>query len=258
VSTTGYETLLIDRADGVVTATLNRPHRKNACTVRMFDELAAIAREVRDTQDDRVLVLTGAGDGFCSGVDLLELPTDGTDTVQRASAAVLELYSLPKPTITALNGVAAGVGVGIGLCTDLVLAADSARIIMSFVKRALSPDGGTSWLLPKLVGLRKAKELAFFGDPLSAPEAAELGLINRVVPGDKLMELTREWANRLADGPRTALATTKIMLNDADNVTIAQAIEREYLSQKYNAGTADMKEAITAFREKREPVFRNL
>lgn len=258
MSTTGYETLLVERSDGVVTATLNRPHRKNAATVQMFDELAQIAREVRDTLDDRVLVLTGAGDGFCSGVDLMSLPTDGTDTVQRASAAALELYALPKPTITALNGVAAGVGVGFALASDFVLAAESSRLIMSFVKRALSPDGGTSWLLPKLVGIQKAKEIAFFGDPVSSKEALELGLVSRVLPDGDLMAEVGRWAKRLADGPPTSLATTKALLNDSQTLTLAQSIEREYVAQKWNAGTAEFREAITAFKEKREPVFRGL
>jgi 2-(1,2-epoxy-1,2-dihydrophenyl)acetyl-CoA isomerase len=258
VSTTGYETLLIDRSDGVVTATLNRPQRKNAATVQMFDELAQLAREVRDTRDDRVLVLTGAGDGFCSGVDLMALPTDGTDTVQRASAAVLELYSLPKPSITALNGVAAGIGVGIALASDMVLAAESSRLIMSFVKRALSPDGGTSWLLPRLVGLQKAKEIAFFGDPVSSKEARELGLVNRVLPDADLMAEVGRWATRLADGPPTSLATTKALINDSQTLTIAQSMEREYVAQKWNATTKEFGEAITAFKEKREAVFRGL
>ena len=175
------ETLLVERADGVVTVTLNRPHRKNACTIAMFDELAELCRQVRDNPEDRVLVLTGVGDAFCSGMDLGEIPRDGTDTVGRASAAVLALYSLPKPTIAVLNGVAAGVGVGIALSADLVLAAESARLILSFVKRGLSPDGGTSWLLSRLIGARKAKELAFFGDALSAVEAHRLGVVNRVL-----------------------------------------------------------------------------
>lgn len=251
-----YQTLLVDRTDGVVTATLNRPHRKNACTVQMFDEIAQVCREVRDTLSDRVLVLTGAGDAFCAGADLGALPNDGTDTVQRASAAVVELHSMPKPTITALNGVAAGIGVGFALATDLVLAAESSRLIMSFVKRALSPDGGTSWLLPRLVGLQKAKEIAFFGDPVSSTRAAELGLVNRVLPDAELMAEVGRWAARLADGPATSLATTKAMLNDSGTLTMAQAIEREYVAQKWNAGTNDFREAITAFREKREPVFR--
>jgi 2-(1,2-epoxy-1,2-dihydrophenyl)acetyl-CoA isomerase len=176
--------------------------------------------------------------------------------VQRASAAVLELHSLPKPTITALNGVAAGVGVGFALATDLVLAAESSRLIMSFVKRALSPDGGTSWLLPRLVGIQKAKEIAFFGDPVSAKEALELGLVNRVLPDADLMAEVGHWASRLADGPTTSLATTKSMLNDSWTLTMAQAVEREYVAQKWNAGTKDFREALTAFKEKREPVFR--
>jgi 2-(1,2-epoxy-1,2-dihydrophenyl)acetyl-CoA isomerase len=252
------EDFLVERSGGVVTATFNRPHRKNACTVPMFDAIAAVAREVRDNPEDRVLVLTGAGDAFCSGVDLAALPTDGTDTVRRASAAVVELHSLAKPTITALNGVAAGVGVGFALATDLVLAAESSRLIMSFVKRALSPDGGTSWLLPKLVGLRRAKEIAFFGDPVSSAQAYEYGLVNRVLPDAELSAEVRKWAERLADGPSTSLATTKAMINDAESSSLVEAVEREYLAQKWNASTKDFKEALAAFREKREPVFRKV
>jgi 2-(1,2-epoxy-1,2-dihydrophenyl)acetyl-CoA isomerase len=250
------DSLLVERSDGVVTVTLNRPHRKNACTIPMFDRLVDVCREVRDTLSDRVLVVTGAGDAFCSGMDLGELPTDGTDTVGRASAAVLALYSLPKPTIAALPGVAAGVGVGLGLSCDLVLAAESSRLIMSFVKRALSPDGGTSWLLPRLVGVQKAKEIAFFGDPVSSSQALELGLVNKVLPDADLMAEVGRWAARLASGPPTSLATTKSMLNDSLTLTMAQSIEREYVSQKWNAGAKDFREALAAFKEKREPVFR--
>ncbi len=247
--------VLVARADGVVTVTLNRPERKNSVTLPMMDALYAVLDEVSRNTADRVLVLTGAGDGFCSGMDISAMGNDSVNTVRRAGGLSVALHSLPKPTITALNGVAAGFGANLALSSDLVVAAESARLIQIFVKRALSLDGGGSWLLPKLVGLQKAKELAFFGEPVSAAEALEIGLATKVVPDDQLAKVTAEWAARLAAGPPLALALTKAMLNESGTVSMPEAVNREFAAQLASSSTRDFKEAIQAFKDKRTPNF---
>jgi enoyl-CoA hydratase/carnithine racemase len=165
------ETLLVDRSDGVVTITLNRPQKKNAVTVTMVDELVAALGEAERRADDRVVVLTGAGDAFCSGADLSQPGASqaGPLTYMRGvGASVMALHQIPKPTIAKVNGVAAGLGCNYALGCDLVVAAESARFSEIFSRRGLSIDGGGSWLLPRLVGMHRAKELAFFADILSA------------------------------------------------------------------------------------------
>src|SRR2546428_9392068 len=171
------ETLLVDRApNGVVTLTLNRPEKKNAMNRAMFDELLAVFREVDASTTDRVLVITGAGDAFCSGADLGERGQDTRHGLQRlhwVADIALSLHRLPKPVIAKVNGVAAGAGMNLALGCDLIVASETARFAELFVRRGLSIDFGGSWLLPRLIGMHRAKELALFGDIISAKEAAE-------------------------------------------------------------------------------------
>lgn len=253
------ETILIERAGGVVTVTMNRPERKNAINPTMLTELLAAFREVADRRDDRVLVLTGAGDAFCSGADLTDptdITSDGLGYMRRVGEVVLALHNLAKPTIAKVGGVAAGLGCNLALGCDLIVAADTARFSQIFARRGLSLDGGGSWLLPRLVGLHRAKELAFFADIVPAAEAAAMGLVNRVVPAAELDGFVAGWAARLAAGPPIALSMTKTMLNNAFAVSMAQAVEDEARCQNVNFRTADMAEAMRAFVEKREPQFR--
>jgi enoyl-CoA hydratase/carnithine racemase len=252
------ETLLVERADGIVTVTLNRPERKNAANATMWAELLEVFRTIRDAPEtDRVVVITGAGDGFCSGADL---SGGGSERHQLAAMrhirdVALSLHDLPQPSIAKVNGVAAGAGCNLALGCDLIVASDRARFSEIFARRGLSVDFGGTWLLPRLVGLHKAKELAFFADIIDAAQAADLGLVNRVVPHDGLDAAVEEWARRLAQGPPIALAQTKAMLNRSAQVTMEQALELEGWSQTVNFGTKDTVEAITAFVEKREPRF---
>jgi 2-(1,2-epoxy-1,2-dihydrophenyl)acetyl-CoA isomerase len=240
-----YETLLVDRRDGVVTVTMNRPHRKNAVTATMMDELMAVISGAAAQRDDRVLVLTGAGGAFCSGADLGESPvTDGLTSMRHVGDLILALHRLAKPTIAKVGGVAAGMGANMALGCDLILASDEARFIEIFSKRGMSIDGGGSWVLPRLVGLHRAKELAFFAEPVSATDALAMGLVNRVVP-----------AGKLAAGPTIALSMTKTLLNNAFGASMLQAVEDEARCQIVNSGTADIVEAMKAFVEKREPRF---
>jgi 2-(1,2-epoxy-1,2-dihydrophenyl)acetyl-CoA isomerase len=259
---TQLETLLVDRQDGVVTVTMNRPARKNAANGTMWRELLATFDDVSTDRHDRVMVLTGAGDAFCSGADLGDpsdvagRPGDPYLVQMRALADVaLRLHRFPKPTIAKVGGVAAGAGMSMAIGCDLVVASESARFSQIFSRRGLSVDFGASWLLPRLIGLHRAKELAFFADILSAAEAAEFGVVNRVVPDDELDSFVDDWAARLAAGPPLALSMTKTMLNNSFGLSMDQALEEESRSQAVNFGTADTLEAITAFAQKREPKF---
>jgi len=257
-----WQTLLVDRADGVVTVTMNRPERKNAANGTMFRELLAVLEDSAADRADRCLVLTGAGDAFCSGADLSDAddmagrPGDPYLVQMRALADVaLRLHRFPKPTIARVGGVAAGAGMSMAIGCDLVVASASARFSQIFAKRGLSVDFGASWLLPRLIGLHKAKELAFFADILTAAEAESFGLVNRVVPDDELDAVVADWARRLADGPTLALSLTKSLLNNSLAVSMDQALEDEARAQATNFATHDTREALRAFLERRPPVF---
>ncbi len=257
-----FETLIVERSEGVVTVTMNRPARKNAANGLMWRELLAVLEDVATDRNDRVMVLTGAGDAFCSGADLGDAadvagrPGDPYLVQMRALADVaLRLHRLPKPTIAKVGGVAAGAGMSMALGCDLVVASDTARFSQIFSKRGLSVDFGASWLLPRFIGMHRAKELAFFADIISAQEAADFGLVNRVVPANELDAFVDGWAARLAAGPTLALSMTKTMLNNSFSLSMDQALEEESRSQAVNFGTADTMEALRAFVEKRDPRF---
>jgi 2-(1,2-epoxy-1,2-dihydrophenyl)acetyl-CoA isomerase len=254
------ETLRIDRTPaGVVTVTLDRPDKKNAMSAAMFRELLDAFRQINDTPADRVVVLTGAGDAFCSGADLGDRGRDSRhalDRLHHVSDIVLALHRLPRPVIAKVNGVAVGAGMNLALGCDLIVASEHARFSEIFVKRGLSIDFGGSWLLPRLIGMHRAKELALLGDIISAKEAAELGLVNRVVPAGELDGFVADWAARLAAGPPLALSMTKRLLTNAFAVGMDEALEAEGLAQSVNVATEDTAEAIRAFLDKRAPTFK--
>ncbi|MHB8328735.1 MAG: enoyl-CoA hydratase/isomerase family protein [Acidimicrobiales bacterium] len=256
------KTILVERHGGVVTITLNRPERKNAANGTMWQELYQAFADIAHRRDDRVLVVTGAGGAFCSGADITDPtgvsgePGDPHLVRMRFLGEVMQaLHDLPKPTIAKVRGIAAGAGMSLALGCDLIVAADDARFSEIFSRRGLSVDGGSSWLLPRLVGLHKAKELAYFADIVSAEEAAGYGLVNRVVPSAEIDSFVDDWARRLAAGPPIALSMTKRLLNSGSLVTMAQALEDEARSQTVNFSTDDTAEAMRAFVEKREPRF---
>jgi enoyl-CoA hydratase/carnithine racemase len=260
------ETLLVERTDGVVTVTLNRPEKKNAINGPMWRELIDVFEEVADTPSDRVLVITGAGDGFCSGADLS--PGDNPDLATQdggigstfrqmrvVGRAALRLHQLPQPSIAAVNGVAAGAGLNLALGCDLIVASERARFSEIFSKRGLNVDFGGSWLLPRLVGLHKAKELVFFADIIDAVEAERIGIVNRVVPADDLAKVAGELATRLAALPPIQLSISKKLLNQSFSVSMADALEFEDTAQAMNFASKDTSEAMLAFLQKREPKF---
>jgi len=225
----------------------------------MFNELLAVFREVDASTSDRVLVITGAGDAFCSGADLGDRGSDTRPALARlhwVADIALALHRIPKPVIAKVNGVAVGAGMNLALGCDLIIASDNARFSEIFARRGLSIDFGGSWLLPRLIGMHRAKELAFFADIISAKEAAEMGLVNRVLPASQLDAFVADWADRLAAGPPLALSMTKRLLTNSFTTTMDEALEAEGLAQSVNTATEDTAEAIRAFLEKREPRFK--
>ena len=251
--------ILVERSKhGVVTATINRPHRKNAIEFAMWEEMRRLFQEVSQTESDRVLVITGAGDAFCAGADLGKEMQGGhpLNSMHPVNAAALALHDVTKPTIAKVNGDAVGAGMNLALGCDLIVAGERARFSQIFARRALSVDFGGTWLLPRLVGMHKAKELALFGDIISARDAEKMAIVNRVVPDEELDAFVDDWAERLAAGPPLALQMTKKMLSNAFSQSLSEALDAEAASQTVNFGTKDTLEGIAAFLEKRAPVFR--
>jgi enoyl-CoA hydratase/carnithine racemase len=259
------ETLIVEREAGVVTVTMNRPQRKNAANILMFTELTAIFTEIERNPEDRAMILTGAGGSFCTGADLSDPDPRGPASVAPASSSLdgmrrlgdvaLALHRITKPTVAKVDGHAVGAGLSLALGCDLIVCSDRAKLSMIFARRGLSLDAGASWLLPRLVGLAKAKEIALFGGMWSGEEALALGLVNRVLPVAELDAFVATWAATLAAGPPLALSMTKTMLNASAQSSMEQAVETEARCQAVNFGSRDTTEALAAFIEKREPSF---
>jgi 2-(1,2-epoxy-1,2-dihydrophenyl)acetyl-CoA isomerase len=254
------ETLQVERDGGIVTVTLNKPQKKNAVDPAQWTEMARIWDEIaRNPRRDRAVIVTGAGGDFCSGADLWlppgEEPPHQMTAMRSVAKAIQGLHDLPQPTIAKVPGVAAGAGCSLALGCDLVVAGEAARFSMIFAKRGLALDGGASWLLPRLLPLHKAKELAFFADMLSAEQAEDFGLVNHVVPDGDLDGFVADWAARLAGGPPIALGLTKRLLNDSYSRTLQEALEAEGMAQSITLASKDTAEAIASFMEKRDPTF---
>ena len=259
--------------DGVAWLTINAPEQGNALTMAMRDRLAELLREASDRLDVRAVVLTATGDRhFCTGAALggprtqaPPRPPDAPERVmgdaarlirggwQRLVCAVLDC---DKPVVAAVNGTAAGGGANLVLACDLVLMAEHARLIEVFVRRGIMPDAGGAYLLPRLVGLHRAKELMFLGDDLSAADAERMGVANRVVPADALEAEASALAARLAAGPTRAIAMTKWLLNRSFESSRQTALDEEAFAQELVNGTADAAEGMAAFAERRQPRFR--
>ncbi|WP_209438924.1 enoyl-CoA hydratase/isomerase family protein [Streptomyces durhamensis] len=244
--------------------TLNRPEALNALTPGLRDRLTGLLAEASADPGVRAVVLTGTGRGFCAGADLRSAGGDG-DRLPGDVARVLRLgaqrligavLDCEKPVIAAVNGTAAGLGAHLAFACDLVLAAESARFIEVFVRRGLVPDGGGAYLLPRLLGPQRAKELMFLGDALPAPDAERLGLVNRVVPDADLEKTAGAWAARLASGPTRALALTKHLVNTSLDSDRATAFAAEAWAQEINMTTEDAQEGLRAFAKRRGPEFR--
>ncbi|MFJ1674345.1 enoyl-CoA hydratase/isomerase family protein [Streptomyces sp. NPDC088251] len=261
------DSLVLHATDnGVSWITLNRPEAMNAVTWDQRERVIALLAGASADPAVRAVVLTATGRGFCAGADLRGAPATGDRVpgdvartirlgAQRLIAAVLDCE---KPVIAAVNGTAAGIGAHLAFACDLVLAADSAKFIEVFVRRGLVPDGGGAYLLPRLIGPQRAKELMFFGDSLPAAEAERLGLVNRVVPAEQLAETAGAWARRLADGPTRAIALTKQLVNASQESDRATAFAAEAMAQEINMTTQDAGEGVASFVERRTPKYRGL
>jgi 2-(1,2-epoxy-1,2-dihydrophenyl)acetyl-CoA isomerase len=259
-----YPHLLIETSDdGVRTITLDRPDKLNAVNDALAASLSSAVAHAAAEDAVRVVVITGAGRAFCAGLDLSEPPSLPTATrVERldpyawVGTWVRTILGCEKPVIAAVNGPAAGAGFGLALACDMRIVASSARMTAGYVRRGLSPDAGVSWLLPRHVGLARASDILLTGRDVDADEAERIGLAAQVVADAEFAERVREHASRLAAGPPVAQALTKRLLVRSLDTALETALRDELVYIKQCFATADVAEAIAAFREKRRPLFR--
>ncbi len=258
------ELVLLEKSKHIATITLNQPETLNALSLDLTTRLREIADDVANDRDVRAVVLTGAGRGFCSGANLLgstgQTLAGGGMGVRSIIMAMNDLLAdiaeMEKPWLAAVNGPAIGGGCSLALVCDLVLIAESAYVALGYVNVGMVLDMGSTFMVPRLVGLRKAKELAFFGERVYGPEAVEIGLANRVVPDGELMETTREWATRLAAGPTLAIGAIKLGMWRSLHTTFRDALHWEAMMLSLAAQTEDAAEGLTAFFQKRKPEFK--
>jgi len=261
---TGSEQVLGRLEDRVAVLILNRPETRNALTGEMKQGLVATLERLAGDGDVGCVLLTGVGSGFCAGGDTKRMKDDGRppsaedriERLRREHRIPWLLHTMPKPTLVALNGPAAGAGLGIALSADLRIAAESAFVTTSYARLGLSGDYGSSWFTTRLAGPAKARELFYTAERVTAAECERIGLVNRVVPDAELTKAAREWARALAVGPPVALAFMKDNLNRALTHGLRECLDREAERMVEGALTEDYLEAVAAFAEKRAPVFK--
>ncbi len=259
-----YETIQLEMRGSVCVLTLNRPDRLNALTVQVANEFKAAVNEALE-RGARAIVLTGAGRAFCAGGDVREMQElakkDGRleaffdEPLRLLNEAILLIRQTPVPFIAAVNGVASGGGCNLALACDLVVAAESARFNQAFIKIGLTPDCGGTFILPRLVGWKRATELLFSGDLISATAAAEMGMINSVAPDDELMNKAMAMADKLAQAPTAAIGQIKLLLEASAANDFKSQLDLERKTQIESGRTKDFVEGVTAFLEKRPPRF---
>jgi enoyl-CoA hydratase/carnithine racemase len=258
-----YRSIIYEKGGGKVTITLNRPRALNALNREIIDELFTALKEAAGDPQVKVLILTGAGRAFCFGADVSEfsrqIETGTSAPALLLLAKVQEIIRLltgtPKPVIAALNGFATGLGLDLALACDLRIAAERAKLAEAFISMGLVPDGGGTFFLPRLVGLAKAAEMIFAGEPLSATEAERIGLLNRVVPAEELPKAIDILADKLIKSPSLALGLAKQALWKNLQGSLASALREEARNQKICLASEDHREAVRAFLEKRDAVF---
>ncbi|MCX7363127.1 MAG: 2-(1,2-epoxy-1,2-dihydrophenyl)acetyl-CoA isomerase PaaG [Alphaproteobacteria bacterium] len=258
-----YNTILLAKADGLATITLNAPERLNAVSRKMIAELKTCWEELAVDTSVRAVMLTGAGRGFCAGADLADPDREASATAD--SGAALEKYfnpvirlmrTIPKPVVSAVNGVAAGVGMSFALASDIAIAGKSASFLQAFARIGLLPDGGSTWFLPRLAGDQRARALAMLAPQIPAEKARDWGLIWDVVEDAELMPKATEIALKLAAGPTLALARIKEALNQSSGNDLATQLDVERDAQRELGRSEDFKEGVAAFLAKRKANFK--
>jgi enoyl-CoA hydratase/carnithine racemase len=264
---TGYKCLLYEHHDGIATLTLNRPDRLNALGDTLRDDLQDAVMRASEDAEVRVIVVTGAGKGFCAGGDVKAMHEGRERGAQRAlvervapgrDRTVLALRDAPKPVLAAVNGAAAGAGMNLALACDIRIASTTAKFSQAFVKRGLHPDWGGTYFLPRLVGMAKAAELIWTGEIIDAQEALRLGIVSAVHPPEELMPVVYALASKIAAGPPIAIRLAKRALYHNLECDLRQALEFETFAQNICYDTEDAREGIRAFVEKRPPSFRGM
>lgn len=261
-----YQYLLYEVKSGVATITLNRPEKLNALLEEMQPELVDALKQAAKDDNVRVLVLTGAGRAFCAGIDVgrLEQQAAGGSIFKLkkvtapAGYFVLDLVNFPKPTIAAVNGPAVGAGLSLAIACEIRIAAEGARLVPAWVARGIPPDVGTTWLLPRIVGPARAAEIVYTARPIEPKDALAMGLYNRVVPADQLAATVADLAGAIAANPPVAVEFAKRAMQRAAATSLAEAVDYETYIQRVSFDTADYKEAIAAFLQKRPPSFKGL
>lgn len=259
-----YEKILYEKRDQVATITLNRPESMNAFDTAIGQELVDCLSRCSEDADCRALILTGAGRAFCAGGDVREMQASMGDRPQllvrqltiQLHAIISAIRRMNKPVIAAVNGAASGAGFSMALACDLVIAAEGTRFNSAYVLIGLSPDGGMTYFLPRLVGLQRANHLFFSGEFVAAEKGFEMGFVNQVVKEEELMETVYALASRLASAPTLAIAETKQLVNCSLSESLESHLENERQALARSAGTEDFKEGIGAFFEKRKASFK--
>lgn len=249
---------MLDVENSLATITLSNPKRKNAMAQAMWNQLRDACLSVSNDPNIRAVLVQGDGDDFCSGADLSDpdsLLLDGLSRMRVIGDSILSVHRINKPTIAKVKGVSVGAGMGLALACDLIYCDETARFCEIFSKRGLAIDGGSSWLLPRLVGFQKAKEIAFFGDMIGAFEAYEIGFVNRVLPTADLDEYIKVQMERAGSLPTVAVSLTKSLINHSFEYSFEAALENEAQSQSLVFTTKDCATAITSFLERKEPKF---
>ncbi|NQF15227.1 2-(1,2-epoxy-1,2-dihydrophenyl)acetyl-CoA isomerase [Brevibacillus sp. HB1.3] len=255
-----YETILYEVSEGVAVVTLNRPDKFNAFTAVMNKEITDALKQAQKDADVRCIVLTGAGKAFNAGQDLSDVAGGGDVDYgaflrDRYNPMILQFQKTEKPIIAAVNGVAAGAGMSVALACDIRLASEKASFVNAFVNIGLVPDSGGCYFLPRIVGIGKALELAMTGEKVSAEEARRIGLVNQVYPAESFMEDALAYARKLASLPTKGIGLIKRTMYKGLEMGLEETLEYEAFAQEAAGSTADHKEGVTAFMEKRAPRF---
>ncbi len=264
-----YQAIILEKKENIAIMTLNRPERLNAISPRMTQELLSALDDVDEDDEIRVLVITGAGRGFCSGADVGGMAGGterGTGTVRGADEIRLglarsggrvipKLQKMQKPTIAMVNGAAVGAGFDLALACDLRVGSENARFMNAFIRIGLFPGWGGTWLYPRVMGLGKALEYLFTGDFIEAKEAEKLGVLNRLVPADELEKETMTLARKIANGPPIAMRLTKLQVYKGLGMDLETALQMAAACETITLTSEDHREGVTAFREKRQATF---